>query len=90
MSFDQASISAAKRFNEAMQESKRLKEQKDIQKLVLYGSDGVAPAKLTPQEREKVTPQEREKVTRALVKTNTEIKARDKEMVELVEKMANN
>ncbi|KAJ4255160.1 hypothetical protein NW757_004666 [Fusarium falciforme] len=82
MSFDQATISAAKRFNEAMQESKRLKEQKDIQKLVLYGSDGVAPAKLTPQEREKVT--------RALVKTNTEIKARDKEMVELVEKVANN
>ncbi|KAJ4190490.1 hypothetical protein NW767_011316 [Fusarium falciforme] len=82
MSFDQATISAAKRFNEVMQESKRLKEQKDIQKLVLYGSDGVAPAKLTPQEREKVT--------RALVKTNTEIKARDKEMVELVEKVANN
>ncbi|KAJ4168639.1 hypothetical protein NW754_010560 [Fusarium falciforme] len=49
MSFDQATISAAKRFNEVMQESKRLKEQKDIQKLVLYGSDGVAPAKLTPK-----------------------------------------
>ncbi|KAL6362851.1 hypothetical protein LRP88_04165 [Fusarium phalaenopsidis] len=82
MPSDQVTISAAKRFNEARQESQRLKEQKDIHRLVLYGSDGVAPAKLTLQEREKVT--------RALIKTTTEIKARDKEMVELVEKMANN
>lgn len=82
MPSDQATISAAKRFNQARQESQRLKEQKDIHKLVLYGSDGVAPADLTPQEREKVA--------RALVKINTEIMARDKEMVELVEKMANN
>ncbi|KAL2679165.1 hypothetical protein Neosp_009928 [[Neocosmospora] mangrovei] len=82
MSSDQAIIFAAKRFNEAMQESQKLKKQKKIHELVLYGSDGVAPAKLTLQERERLT--------RALVKTNTEIKARDKEMVELVEEIANN
>lgn len=81
MSSGQATLST-KRFNEALQESQKLKAQKDIQKLVLYGSDGVAPANLTSQEREKVT--------RALVKTNTEIKARNKEMVDLVERMASN
>ncbi|RSL55229.1 hypothetical protein CEP54_009460 [Fusarium duplospermum] len=80
MSFDQATISAAKRFNEAMEESQRLKKKKDIHRAVLYGSDRVPPASLSLQEREKVT--------RALVKTNTDIKARDKEMVELVEKIA--
>ncbi|RSL66628.1 hypothetical protein CEP53_003249 [Fusarium sp. AF-6] len=80
MSFDQVTISAAKRFNAAMEESQRLREKKDIHRMVLYGCDGVPPASMSLQEKEKVT--------RDLVQTNTTIKVRDKEMVKLVEKIA--
>lgn len=76
---DQDAIFAARRLNEATQESMRLKEKQKTHKLALYGGDGLAPANLTLPEREKVT--------RALVKTNTDIRACDKEMVKLVAKI---